>query len=191
MLNVLVESVIPLMMANLIDLGIDAGNMTYIIKIGLALVIASACSLTFDIIAGRFAATASAGFAHNLRKDMFFNVQNFSFSNIDRFSSASIVTRLTTDVTNVQNSYQMMIRMAVRSPITLVFSMLMAFTINPQLALVFMACIPVLGVGLYLITVSYTHLDVYKRQHIDSAGTKFPTVFTVKSINFMGTTVVT
>ena len=151
MLNVLVESVIPLMMANLIDLGIDAGNMTYIIKIGLALVIASACSLTFDIIAGRFAATASAGFAHNLRKDMFFNVQNFSFSNIDRFSSASIVTRLTTDVTNVQNSYQMMIRMAVRSPITLVFSMLMAFTINPQLALVFMACIPVLGVGLYLI----------------------------------------
>ena len=108
-------------------------------------------SLMFGVLSGKFAARASAGFAKNLRKDMYYNVQNFSFSNIDKFSTASIVTRLTTDVTNVQNAYQMIIRMAVRAPIMLIFSMFMAFQVNSEMAVIFLAAAPILGIGLYLI----------------------------------------
>lgn len=155
-LEVVMEVIIPYLMAELIDKGIDSGNMNFILKIGIALVISCVVSLTFGALAGRFAATASAGFAKNLRKDMFYNVQKFSFSNIDKFSTSSIVTRLTTDITNVQNAYQMIIRIAVRAPLMLIFSLVMAFGINHRLSLIFLAAIPILGVGLYII-MSHAH----------------------------------
>ena len=150
-LEVVMEVVIPLLMANLIDFGIDKGNMDYIFKIGIALAISCGLSLLFGALSGKFAAIASAGYAKNLRKDMYYNVQNFSFSNIDKFSTASIVTRLTTDVTNVQNAYQMIIRIAVRAPIMLIFALIMAFKVNHKLSLIFLVAIPILGGGLLLI----------------------------------------
>lgn len=150
-MEVVLEVIIPILMAKLIDYGIDKSNMGYIFKIGAMLLIAAFISLIFGALAGRSAAIASAGFAKNLRRDMYNNVQSFSFSNIDKFSTASIVTRLTTDVTNVQNAYQMIIRLAVRSPIMLVFSLAASFSINTELSLIFLGCIPILGIGLYLI----------------------------------------
>ena len=151
-MEVVMEVVIPVLMAYLIDFGIEAGDMGYILKIGLALVLSTVISLIFGALSGRSAARASAGYAANLRKDMYYNVQDFSFSNIDKFSAASIVTRLTTDVTNVQNAYQMIIRVAVRGPMMLVFSLIMSFSINPTLSLIFLGAIPVLGVGLFLVS---------------------------------------
>ncbi|MDD3221918.1 MAG: ABC transporter ATP-binding protein [Clostridia bacterium] len=150
-MEVILEVIIPLLMANLIDFGIDGGNMNYIIKMGVALVISALISLCFGFLSGRSAAIASAGFAKNLRKDMYYNVQNFSFSNIDKFSTASIVTRLTTDVTNVQNAYQMIIRLAVRSPIMMVSALVMSFRVSSELAWIFLVCIPILGLSLYFI----------------------------------------
>lgn len=149
--EVILEVIIPLLMANLIDYGIDVGNMSVIGQLGAALIIATLISLAFGILAGFYAATASAGFAKNLRQRMYYSVQDFSFHNIDKFSTASLVTRLTTDVMNVQNAYQMVIRVAVRSPIMLVFSLFMAFSINPRLSLIFLIISPFLGFGLYLI----------------------------------------
>ena len=145
------EVIIPLLMANLIDYGIDGGSMPYIVKIGIALLICAAISLLFGMLAGRSAATASAGFAQNLRQAMYYKVQTYSFANIDKFSTASIVTRLTTDVTNVQMAFQMIIRMAMRSPVMLIFSLAVSFSIDVRLSLVFVGCIPILGIGLYLI----------------------------------------
>lgn len=150
-MEVLMEVVIPLLMANLIDYGIDKGNMVVIWKIGIALVLSTLISLMFGALAGKQAAKASAGYARNLRHDMYYAVQDFSFSNIDKFSTASIVTRLTTDVTNVQNAFQMIIRIAVRSPVMLVFSLIMAIGVNPKLSLIFLVLIPFLGFGLFLI----------------------------------------
>ena len=150
-MEVVMEVIIPILMANLIDYGIDAGNMGYIYKMGLFLVFSSAIALLFGVLSGRSAAVASAGFAKNLRKDMYYNVQNFSFSNIDKFSTASIVTCLTTDVTNVQNAYQMIIRLAFRCPVMLILSVVMALKISPQLSLIYAGCIPVLGFGLFFI----------------------------------------
>ena len=149
--EVVMEVVIPILMANLIDFGIEAGDMQYILKMGAALAISCVISLVFGVLSGNSASKASAGFAKNLRKDMYYNVQNFSFSNIDKFSTASIVTRLTTDVSNIQNAYMMIIRTAVRSPAMLVFSLIMAFGVNPELSLIFLGAVPVLGVGLYFI----------------------------------------
>lgn len=150
-LEVILEVIIPLLMARLIDFGIDKGDMIYIWKIGAFLLLAAFISLFLGAAAGKTAAYASAGLAKNLRKDMYYNVQKFSFSNIDRFSTSSIVTRLTTDVTNVQNAYQMMIRMAMRAPVMLFFSLICAFRVDAGLSMVFLICIPVLGVGLYMI----------------------------------------
>lgn len=150
-MEVIMEVIIPVLMARLIDFGIEAQNLGYIWRMGILLAVTAMISLMFGVLSGRFAAKASAGFAKNLRKDMYYNVQNFSFSNIDKFSTASIVTRLTTDVTNVQNAYQMIIRMAVRAPIMLFFSMIMAFQVNGEMALIFLGTAPVLGIGLYFI----------------------------------------
>lgn len=150
-LEVAMEVVIPLLMANLIDFGVDAGNMSVIWKIGIALILSAMISLFFGTLSGKYAAIASAGYASNLRKDMYENVQSFSFSNLDKFSTSSIVTRLTTDVTNVQNAYQMIIRIAVRSPIMLIFSLIMAFGVNRKISLIFLVLIPFLGFGLWLI----------------------------------------
>lgn len=149
--EVILEVIIPLLMAKLIDYGIEAGNMQYILKMGAILVICCIVSLTFGALSGKYAAVASAGFAKNLRMDMYNKVQEYSFSNIDKFSAASIVTRLTTDITNIQNAYQMAIRVAVRSPIMLIFALFMAFQINSHLAPIFVIAIPILAVGLWLI----------------------------------------
>lgn len=150
-LEVILEVVIPLLMAQLIDDGIYSGEMNMVYKIGLELIICAALSLFFGMLSGMFAAKASAGFAKNLREDLYFKVQDFSFANIDKFSTSSLVTRLTTDVTNVQNAYQMVIRIAVRAPLMLLISLGFAFSINSQLALVFLLLIPILGFGLFFI----------------------------------------
>ena len=151
-LEVVMEVIIPLLMASLIDEGIIGdGGMHAVLMYGLLLVVCCVFSLVFGALAGHYAAKASAGFARNLRHDMFYKVQKYSFFNIDKFSAASIVTRLTTDVTNVQNAYQMLVRVALRSPVMLIFSMVMAFQLSPKLALIYLAAVPVLGLGLFLI----------------------------------------
>lgn len=147
-LEVIMEVIIPLLMVELIDKGIDIGDMNMIIKIGIGLVVLAILSLIFGALAGKFAAKASTGFACNLRHDMYYNVQNFSFKNIDKFSTSSIITRLTTDVTNVQNAFQMITRIAVRAPLMLIFSLIMAFSINKKVSLIFLCAVPVLGGGL-------------------------------------------
>lgn len=149
--EVVMEVAIPFLISFLIDNGINRGDMGTIWKIGGVLAAAALISLTCGVAAGKYAARASAGYARNLRRDMYNRVQEFSFSNIDKFSASSIVTRLTTDVTNLQNAYQMIIRVAVRSPIMLIFSLIMAFKVNASLALIFLAAVPVLGIGLFLI----------------------------------------
>lgn len=150
-LEVIMEVVIPLLMAELIDNGIEKGEMSYVWKMGIALLISAFLSLFFGVAAGKTCATASSGFAKNLRHDMYYNVQNFSFSNIDKFSTASIVTRLTTDVNNVQQAFMMIIRMAVRSPLMLIFSFSAVLTISPKLAVIFIVVVPFMALGLFLI----------------------------------------
>ncbi len=150
-LESIMEVIIPFLMAYLIDDGMDKGDINAIYRIGILLIICAIASLIFGILSGRFSARASAGFAKNLRKSMYYNVQDFSFSNIDKFSPASIITRHTTDITNVQMAFQMIIRIAVKSPLLLIFSLIMAFTINVKLSLIFLVMVPFLGIGLYLI----------------------------------------
>lgn len=154
--EVVIEVFITYLLADLIDLGINAGDINYTIRRGLLLICCAAVSLMFGALSGRYAAIASTGFARNLRQDMYYNVQTFSFANIDKFSTAGIVTRLTTDVVNVQHAFMMLTRIAVRSPVMLVFSLIMAFRINGRIATVFLCAIPVLAVGLYLI-MSHAH----------------------------------
>ena len=152
---VLVESLldvaIPFVMADLIDKGIDAGNMGMILRYGAILVGFALVALLFGALAGRSCARATAGFARNLRHDMFHHLQVYSFSNIDKFSAPGLVTRLTTDVNNVQNAFMMIIRTLIRCPAMLIFAMVMSFRINKDIAAIFLAVIPVLGIGLYLI----------------------------------------
>ena len=136
-LEVVMETLMPIVMAKIIDNGIEAGNMSYVYKCGGVMVLMAFLSLTFGVVAGRLAATASTGFSYNLRQSMYENIQTFSFSNIDKFSTAGLVTRMTTDVTNVQNAFQMIIRMCVRAPMTLLCSLVMAVIICPKLSLLF------------------------------------------------------
>ncbi len=145
------EILIPLRMADLIDQGINQGNMAVVWKFGIAILIFAVLQLLTGVLSAHVAAKAAVGFSANLRQDMYDNVQTFSFSNIDKFSTASIVTRLTTDVTNIQNAYQMLIRMAIRGPVMLVFSMIVSFRINTTLALIFLAVIPIMALLLLLI----------------------------------------
>lgn len=164
-LYVLVESLldvaIPFIMAGLIDKGIEAGNMSMIMRYGAILVGFALVALTFGALSGRSCARATAGFARNLRHDMFHHLQVYSFSNIDKFSSAGLVTRLTTDVSNVQNAFMMIIRTLIRCPAMLIFAMVMSFRINHDISLIFLAVIPILGVGLYLI-IKHVH-PVFER----------------------------
>ena len=159
--EVAMETLIPMIMAYLIDRGIEQGSMAQIWINGAILLVAAFLSMFFGVKGGEMAATASCGFARNLRHDMYYSIQDYSFSNIDKFSTSSIITRLTTDVTNVQNAFQMIMRMAVRSPMTLIFSMVMALTIDAEISLVFLLCLPVLGLGMYLI-MSRTH-PIFRR----------------------------
>ncbi len=154
--EVVMEVLITYLLADLIDLGINAGNMSYTVSRGMILIGCAVISLMFGALSGRYGAIASTGFARNLRQDMYYNVQTFSFANIDKFSTAGLITRLTTDVVNVQHAYMMLIRIAVRSPMMLIFSLIMAFRINPRIATVFLYAIPVLAIGLYII-MSHAH----------------------------------
>lgn len=149
--EVILEVLVPTIMALLIDNGINKGDMNYIIKVGIILVICCMASLFCGIMSGKYAAKASAGFAANLRHDMYYKVQDYSFLNIDKFSTASIVTRLTTDITNVQMAFMMIIRIAVRSPIMLVCAFFAVLKISRKIALIYLCAIPILGIGLYLI----------------------------------------
>ena len=160
-IEVILEVFIPKIMGKLIDNGIDMGDTAYVIKMGFVLVVLCSLSLLSGVASGTAAAKASSGFAKNLRHDMYHNVQNFSFANIDKFSTSGLVTRLTTDVTNLQNSYQMIIRIAVRSPAMLIFSLTMALSINAKISVIFLCVIPILALGLYLITTN-AH-PVFKR----------------------------
>lgn len=156
-LEVLMETIIPLMMASIIDNGVEAGDIHHIYVMGGCMVIVAGVSLFAGTMGGKYGARASAGFARNLRKAMYENIQTFSFSNIDKFSTAGLVTRLTTDVTNLQNAYQMLLRMCVRAPISLVCAMIMAFFINAKLACVYLIAVIVLGVILAFITIRAHH----------------------------------
>lgn len=160
-LEVVMEVLIPYIMGKLIDNGINKGDTAFVIKTGMLLILLCVLSLLFGSAAGITAAKASSGFAKNLRHDMFHNVQSFSFANIDKFSTSGLVTRLTTDVTNLQNSYQMIIRIAVRSPAMLIFSLIMAMNVNSRISVIFLCVIPILGLGLGLV-VKYAH-PVFKR----------------------------
>ena len=147
------DILIPFLMAFLIDEGINKGDVKKIIIIGSALIVSALLAMYAGVKAGWFAAKATSGFAKNLRKKIYYSVQDFSFSNIDKFSTSSIVTRHTTDINNIQWAFQMIIRMAVRSPLMLIFSLTMAFLVNAKLALIFLAALPVLALGLYLIAI--------------------------------------
>ena len=147
-LEVIMEVLLPIIMADLIDNGISAGNSAVIWRDGLLLAGVSILSLLSGLLGGVFGARASSGFARNLRHDMYYRLQDYSFSNIDKFSTSSLITRLTTDVSNVQNAFQMLIRMAARSPLMLIFSAIMAFRVNARLALIFLCVVPFLAVGL-------------------------------------------
>ncbi len=150
-LEVIMETVIPLLMASIIDDGVEKGDIHHIYMVGAAMVLIAALGLLFGVLGGKYGARASSGFARNLRKAMYENIQTFSFSNIDKYSTAGLVTRLTTDVTNIQNAYQMILRMCVRAPFSMICAMVMAFAINAKLASVYLVAVIFLGGCLALI----------------------------------------
>ncbi|MDE5746271.1 MAG: ABC transporter ATP-binding protein, partial [Acetatifactor sp.] len=152
--EVIMEMIIPLLMASIINDGVEKGNMQHIYLIGGLMVVAALVGLAFGVGGGVFGAKASAGFARNLRKAMYERIQTFSFANIDKFSTAGLVTRLTTDVTNIQNAYQMILRMCMRAPISLVCAMLMSFWISPKLASIYLVAVLLLGCVLGVIVTS-------------------------------------
>ena len=152
-LEVVMEVIIPLLMAKIIDVGIQNGDVHYILEMGGLLIVSAILSLTFGMLSGRFAAKASAGYAKNLRKAMFHKIQDYSFENIDKFSTSSLVTRMTTDVTNVQMAFQMIIRILERGPIMMIFALLMVMSISFKLSTIFLVAIPVLGAILFYIAI--------------------------------------
>jgi ATP-binding cassette subfamily B protein len=169
--EVVMDVIIPILMAKIIDNGIEPGDMNYIWKMGSILIIAAAASFLFGVSSGKLAARASAGFAKNLRHDMYYNIQNFSFSNIDKFSTASLITRMTTDVTNVQNAYQMVIRMLARAPMMLILAMIMTFNINVRLGFIFVFVVPILAVGLFGIAIKVHPIFVRVFRRYDNLNT--------------------
>ena len=149
--EVVVETLIPLLMASIIDNGINKGDMKHILLVGGGMLILALTGLFFGVMGGVYGAKASTGFARNLRRAMFTNIETFSFSNIDRFSTSGLVTRLTTDVTNVQNAYQMMLRMFVRAPFSMIVAMTMAFIINARIASIYLGAVILLAIFLFFI----------------------------------------
>lgn len=160
-IEVVLEVVVPYFMAKLIDDGIYAESLEMTSKIGLILIGLTIISLIFGAVSGVFAARAGSGFAKNLRKDLYYKVQNFSFANIDKFSTSSIVTRLTTDVTNVQQAFQIIIRIAIRAPLMLIFSLIMVIKINNQMSLIFLWLIPI--VAIILVGISRLAMPVFDK----------------------------
>ena len=159
-LEVVMELFIPFITAAIIDQGIEAGDLGQVYRYGALMIVMAFLSLCFGTLAGRFSAKASAGFACNLRDALYAKVQTFSFSNIDKYSTAGLVTRMTTDVTNMQNAYQMILRIAVRAPLMLVCSMCMCFFISVQLSAGFLVALVVLGVSLLFIMTR--HIPVFQ-----------------------------
>ncbi|MBD5500865.1 MAG: ABC transporter ATP-binding protein [Lachnospiraceae bacterium] len=155
-LEVVMEMIIPIMMASIIDKGVDVGDMNHIYRMGGCMILAAIAGLFFGIMGGKYGARASTGFARNLRKAMFENIQTFSFANIDKFSTSGLVTRLTTDVTNMQNAYQMILRMCMRAPISLIIAMIMSFLISAKLASIYLIAVIILGVILGIIVTNAT-----------------------------------
>ncbi|MBQ9142190.1 MAG: ABC transporter ATP-binding protein, partial [Lachnospiraceae bacterium] len=151
LLEVLMETLIPFLMASIIDDGVNAGNMAHIYKVGVMMIGVAFIGLLGGLLGGRFGAKASTGFAKNLREAMFNNIQTFSFSNIDKFSTAGLVTRLTTDVTNIQNAYQMILRMAMRAPASMLCALVMAFSINARISSIYLIAVVFLGICLFFI----------------------------------------
>ena len=164
-LEVILETIIPLMMASIIDNGVEKGDINHIFKMGGYMVVAAVFSLITGLLGGKYAASASTGLARNLRQTMFEKIQSYSFANIDKYSTAGLITRLTTDVTNVQHAYQMILRMFVRSPATLIFAMVMAFTINSKRACIYLVAVIILSVilGFALTRVAKYFADVFKK----------------------------
>ncbi len=150
--EVVMEISIPMMMSRLIDSGVNQGDLPVVYQTGVLMALMAVASLTFGVLSGKYGALASAGFAHNLREAMFRNIQTFSFANLDKYSTAGLVTRMTTDVTNVQNAYQMILRMCIRAPMMLVCAMIAAMLLNARLSMVFVAAILLLGTALFFIT---------------------------------------
>ena len=155
-LEVVMECIIPFIIAQLVNQIKAGAEFGTLLKYGLILIAMAALSLVFGIGAGYACATASCGFARNVRRELFYRIQGFSFENIDRFSSSSLVTRLTTDITNVQMAYMMIIRIAIRCPLMLVFSFVMAFIMGGKMACIFLFVVPLLGIGLF--TLSLIHI---------------------------------
>ncbi len=149
--EVVLEVLIPMVLADIIDNGVTAGSMSYILRRGVLMLVLAMLALLFGSISGRTAALGSARFARNLRHDLFYSIQDYSFSNIDKFSTSSLVTRLTTDVNNVQMSFQMLTRIAVRSPLIMIASLIMAFRVNSIVAMIFVYALPLLAVGLFVL----------------------------------------
>lgn len=164
-LEVIMEILIPFIIAELIDKGIEAGNIHEVYRYGAIMLIMAFFSLAFGVLAGRFVAKASSGFACNLRESMYANIQTFSFANIDKYSTAGLVTRMTTDVTNVQNAYQMVLRIAVRSPLMMICSLVMCFVISPQLSSIFFVAIVILAAALIFIMMRTTKIftEVFRK----------------------------
>ena len=150
-LEVLMEVIIPFQMSYIIDIGIQGQDLGYVVKMGILMALVAMLALFFGAMAGRFAAQAGAGYAKNLRHDIFYKVQSFSFKNIDHFSTSGLVTRLTTDITNVQMAYMMTIRMLARAPIMIILSWIMTMAINVKVALIFLVAVPLLGFALIFI----------------------------------------
>ena len=150
-LEVLLETFIPLVMASIIDNGVEAGNIGHIYRMGAVMALLALLGLFTGVMGGKYGARASTGFARNLRKAMYTNIQSFSFSNIDKYSTAGLITRLTTDVTNLQNAYQMILRMCTRAPASLICAMAMAFFVNAKLASIYLIAVLFLGICLFLI----------------------------------------
>lgn len=182
-LEVVLEVVIPFLMKELIDKGIDVSNFENVLIYGALLLVCALFSLTFGALSGVFSAISSSGFGKNLRKDLFYKVQNFSFYNIDKFSTSSIITRMTTDVTNVQNAFQMLTRIAIRSPLMLTFALIMAFISNKDIAIILLIAVPILGIALYFIMTS-VH-PIFKR-----AFKKYDRLNTIVQENLRGIRVV-
>ena len=157
-LEVLFETLIPFLMASIIDKGVNTGDIYHIYKVGGIMIVAAFLGLLAGMAGGRYGAKASTGFAKNLRNAMFDRIQTYSFANIDHFSTAGLVTRLTTDVTNVQNAYQMMLRMMMRAPASMVCAMVMAFAINARLASIYLVAVLILGIICFLLSVMQLHI---------------------------------
>ncbi len=167
-LEVIMEVILPLLMAKIVDVGLTNKDINYVVKIGIIMLLSSFLALYFGILSGKVAAKASTGFAKNLRRAMYDKIQSYSFANIDKFSSSGLVTRLTTDITNVQNSYQMCIRVLVRAPIMLISALVMSFYINAELALIFLGAIIFLSaILIYIMTRAHVHFKQTFKKYDD------------------------